>query len=50
MTPAGRDYKLTVSFLYRPFHKWQLPIRTSTGWCLGRIGVHYRTQCNQFFT
>ena len=39
---VGTDYKLSVSFLVRPTHPWQWPVRTSTGWCLGRIGVHLK--------
>ena len=40
LSQIGIDYKLTLSWLYRPTHPWQWPVRTATGWCLGRIGIH----------
>ena len=40
VTSLGRDYKLTLSWLYRPTHPWQWPVKTATGWCWGRIGLH----------
>ena len=39
---VGTDYKLSLSVLLRPTHPWQWPIRTSTGWCFGRIGLHLK--------
>lgn len=50
LVSQGTDYKLTLSWLYRPGHPWQWPVRTSTGWCLGRIGVHAKLRTNVVFT
>jgi hypothetical protein len=44
MTSLGRDYKVTLSYLYRPTHPWQWPVRTATGWCWGRIGLHAKAK------
>lgn len=50
MVSQGTDYKLTLSWLYRPGHPWQWPRRTSTGWCLGRIGLHAKLRIHAVFT
>ena len=50
LVPQGTDYKLTLSWLYRPFHPWQWPKRTSTGWCFGRVGVHAKVRTQEVMT